>query len=70
MAAYTPAQAIQLLCAFASYDAGDFDLDDVTEWTDAELDRACFEEDGVTPAAPWRAQFSTCVYPQYLGGWE
>lgn len=70
VAAYTPAQAIQLLCAFASYDAGDFDLDDVTEWTSAELDRPCFEEDGVTPAAPWRAQFATCVYPQYLGGWE
>ncbi|WAB92512.1 phosphohydrolase [Pseudomonas citronellolis] len=70
VAAYTPAQAIKLLCAFSGYDANEYSLDDVEEWTDAELDRECFEEDGVTPAAPWRAQFATCVYPQYLGGWE
>ncbi|ANI16800.1 hypothetical protein A9C11_23755 [Pseudomonas citronellolis] len=70
VAAYTPAQAIQLLCAFTGHDAGDWDLDEVSEWTATELDRECFEEDGTTPAAPWRTQFAACVYPQYLGGWE
>ncbi|MDU4250510.1 phosphohydrolase [Pseudomonas sp.] len=70
VAAYTPEQAIKLLCAFAGYSADDFDLDDVSEWTAEELDRQCFEEDGETPAEPWRAVFAACVYPQYLGGWE
>ncbi|WP_201752553.1 phosphohydrolase [Pseudomonas knackmussii] len=70
VAAHTPEQAIKLLCAFGGYDADTFDLLDVTEWTDAQLDSECFEEDGITPADPWRVQFSACVYPQYLGGWE
>ncbi|SDH48775.1 DHH family phosphoesterase [Pseudomonas panipatensis] len=70
VAAHTPEQAIKLLCAFCGYDSDTFNLLDVTEWTDAQLDSECFEEEGITPADPWRVQFAACVYPQYLGGWE
>ncbi len=70
VAAYTPEQAIKLLCAFAGYQKDEFSVEDVSAWTDAELDRPCFEEDGTTPAEPWRKAFAACTYPQYLGGWE
>lgn len=70
VAAYTPEQAVAILCAFSGYPAGEYTVDDVSEWTDAQLDAPVFEEDGVTPAEPWRATFAACVYPQYLCGWE
>lgn len=70
VAAYTPEQAIAILCSFSGYASDDFTVEDVSAWTDAELDRPCFEEDGTTPADPWRKAFASCTYPQYLGGWE
>lgn len=70
VAAYTPEQAVAILCAFSGYPEGEYTVDDVSEWTAAQLDAPVFEEDGVTPAEPWRATFAACVYPQYLCGWE
>lgn len=70
VAAYTPEQAITILCSFSGYPSGEFTVEDVSAWADWELDRPCFEEDGITPADPWRKAFAACTYPQYLGGWE
>lgn len=70
VAAYTPEQAVAILCAFSGYPEDEYTVNDVSEWTAAQLDAPVFEEDGVTPAEPWRATFAACVYPQYLCGWE
>ncbi|MFZ3183102.1 MAG: phosphohydrolase [Pseudomonas sp.] len=67
VAAYTPEQAVAILGAFAGYH---YTTDDASEWTAAQLDAPVFEEDGVTPADPWRTTFAACVYPQYITGWE
>lgn len=70
VAAYSPASAIRILCDYCGYPREDFTDADVTEWTDAQLDAPCFEEDGTTPAEPWRAPFVAMTAPGYLGGWE
>lgn len=70
VAAYSPASAIRILREFCGYPASDFTEADVTEWTDAQLDAPCFEEDGITPAEPWRVLFTAQTAPGYLGGWE
>lgn len=70
VATYSPASAIRILREYCGYSSEDFTEADVTEWTDAQLDAPCFEEDGITPAAPWRDSFTAMTAPGYLGGWE